>query len=55
MTALTTLLLADCGELELATPVTRYWPEFGANGKEHTTVSQLLSHVGDGGGVLPRQ
>lgn len=32
------------GWLELAEPVSTYWPEFGAAGKEHVTVSQLLRH-----------
>jgi CubicO group peptidase (beta-lactamase class C family) len=44
MTALTALLLADRGELDVHAPVARYWPEFAANGKEHITVSQVLSH-----------
>ncbi|WP_243769870.1 serine hydrolase domain-containing protein [Amycolatopsis acidicola] len=44
MTALTALLLADRGEIDLAAPVSRYWPEFAANGKEHVTVAQVLSH-----------
>ena len=34
MTALCALILADRGELDLHAPVTRYWPEFGAAGKE---------------------
>ncbi len=25
-------------------PVASYWPEFGANGKEHITVGQMMSH-----------
>ncbi len=44
MTALTALLLADRGEVDLAAPVSRYWPEFAANGKDHVTVAQVLSH-----------
>ena len=44
MTALTALLLADRGELDLAAPVRRYWPEFAANGKGGVTVAHLLSH-----------
>ncbi|WP_315832252.1 serine hydrolase domain-containing protein [Bradyrhizobium prioriisuperbiae] len=44
MTALTALLLADRGELDVAAPVARYWPEFAANGKERITVAQLMSH-----------
>jgi CubicO group peptidase (beta-lactamase class C family) len=44
MTALTALLVADRGELDLAAPVSRYWPEFAANGKDSVTVAHLLSH-----------
>lgn len=45
MTALTALLLADRGVLDLYAPVSRYWPEFAANGKERVKVSHLLSHA----------
>src|SRR5262245_17241192 len=38
MTALTALLLADRGEIDLAAPVSRYWPRFAANGKDQITV-----------------
>jgi CubicO group peptidase (beta-lactamase class C family) len=34
MTALCALVLADRGELDLAAPVGRYWPEFAVAGKE---------------------
>ena len=44
MTALTVLLLADRGELDIDAPVARYWPEFAANGKERLTVGQVLNH-----------
>ncbi len=44
MTALTALLLADRGVLDLQAPVVRYWPEFAANGKGAVKVSHLLSH-----------
>lgn len=44
MCALTALLLADRGELDFATPVAHYWPEFAANGKAGITVAQLMSH-----------
>jgi CubicO group peptidase (beta-lactamase class C family) len=43
-TALTALLLADRGELDLDAPVARYWPEFAANGKQRVKVSHVLSH-----------
>ena len=45
MTALTALLLADRGVLDLHAPVSRYWPEFAAKGKEGVKVSHLLSHA----------
>ncbi|SDM34191.1 CubicO group peptidase, beta-lactamase class C family [Streptomyces sp. cf386] len=45
MTALCALVLADRGELDLAAPVSRYWPEFGAAGKEKVLVRHLLSHT----------
>jgi CubicO group peptidase (beta-lactamase class C family) len=32
------------GLLDYEAPVARYWPEFGAAGKEQVTVRQLLSH-----------
>lgn len=44
MTALTALLIADRGLLDFDAPVTRYWPEFAANGKERVKVSHLMSH-----------
>ena len=44
MTALTALLLADRGELDFEAPVSRYWPEFAANGKVDVKVSHLMSH-----------
>jgi CubicO group peptidase (beta-lactamase class C family) len=45
MTALSALLLADRGELDLHAPVARYWPEFKANGKEGVEVRHLLAHA----------
>jgi CubicO group peptidase (beta-lactamase class C family) len=51
MTTLCAHILEDRGELELDTPVTRYWPEFGAAGKSATTVRQLLSHQSGAIGV----
>jgi CubicO group peptidase (beta-lactamase class C family) len=43
-TALCAHILAHRGQLDLDAPVTDYWPEFGQNGKEATTVAMLLSH-----------
>ncbi|HEX4903363.1 MAG TPA: serine hydrolase domain-containing protein [Acidimicrobiales bacterium] len=37
-------LLAQRGELDLEAPVTELWPEYGAAGKEGTTVAMLLDH-----------
>lgn len=43
-TALCAHILCDRGELDLYAPVTKYWPEFGQNGKENATVAMLLNH-----------
>jgi CubicO group peptidase (beta-lactamase class C family) len=45
MTALCALILADRGDLDLAAPAARYWPEFGANGKDGVLVRHLLAHT----------
>ena len=45
MTALCALILADRGELDLAAPVGRYWPEFAVAGKENVLVKHLLAHT----------
>jgi CubicO group peptidase (beta-lactamase class C family) len=37
-------MLVERGQLELDAPVTTYWPEFGAAGKQATTVRHVLSH-----------
>jgi len=42
--ALCAHMLADRGQLDLDALVTKYWPEFGQNGKESATVSMLLDH-----------
>ncbi|MFX1674879.1 DUF1343 domain-containing protein [Paraburkholderia sp. A2WS-5] len=39
------LQLVEAGRLDLDTPVTRYWPAFGAHGKGNITVRELLSHT----------
>lgn len=44
-TAMCAHLLVARGQLDLDAPVTRYWPEFGANGKQGTTVRMLLDHT----------
>lgn len=43
-TALCAHRLVERGELELDAPVVRYWPEFGASGKDAVIVRWLLSH-----------
>jgi CubicO group peptidase (beta-lactamase class C family) len=45
MTALCALVLADRGEIDFDAPVTRYWPEFGAAGKDSVAVRHLMSHT----------
>ncbi len=45
MTALCALILADRGDLDLAAPVARYWPEFAAAGKDRVLVRHLLAHT----------
>lgn len=45
MANLAVMLLVDRGELDVHSPVARYWPEFGAAGKESVTVAHLLSHA----------
>jgi CubicO group peptidase (beta-lactamase class C family) len=45
MTSLAALVLVDRGELDVHAPVARYWPEFGANGKESVEVRHLMSHT----------
>jgi CubicO group peptidase (beta-lactamase class C family) len=44
LTAMCAHHLAETGALDLEAPVVRYWPEFGAAGKEQVTVAHLLSH-----------
>ncbi|WP_354644271.1 serine hydrolase domain-containing protein [Kitasatospora camelliae] len=38
-------VLVDRGVLAYEAPVARYWPEFGAAGKERVTLGQVLSHT----------
>jgi CubicO group peptidase (beta-lactamase class C family) len=45
VTSLAALMLADRGELDVDAPVARYWPEFGAHGKQGVLVRQLMSHA----------
>lgn len=45
MSALTALVLADRGLLDLDAPVADHWPEFAANGKGGVLVKHVLSHT----------
>ncbi|MEE2783853.1 MAG: serine hydrolase domain-containing protein [Pseudomonadota bacterium] len=45
MMALSVLVAADRGEIALEAPVSQYWPEFAANGKEDVQVKHFLSHT----------
>jgi CubicO group peptidase (beta-lactamase class C family) len=45
MTALAALVLIDAGELHPDAPMTRYWPEFGAGGKDAVLVRHVLGHT----------
>ena len=44
MAAMSALLLADRGELDLYAPVSQYWPEFAQNGKDKVEVRHFMSH-----------
>ncbi len=43
-TAVACHIQADRGLIDYDAPIARYWPEFGANGKEGITVRHVLSH-----------
>ncbi|MCZ2108584.1 MAG: beta-lactamase family protein [Dehalococcoidia bacterium] len=45
MTNLAALVLASRGELDVFSPVSRYWPEFAQNGKQAIQVRHFLSHT----------
>lgn len=45
MAAISVLMLADRGELDLDAPLCDHWPEFAANGKERVTMAQVLGHT----------
>jgi len=44
VTSVCLLHAVDQGLVDLDAPVTRYWPEFAANGKDAVSVRHLLSH-----------
>jgi CubicO group peptidase (beta-lactamase class C family) len=45
MTALAALVLADRGVIDFNAPVSKYWPEFAAEGKGEIEVRHLLGHT----------
>lgn len=45
VTGMAAMILVDQGDLDLDALVSDYWPEYGCNGKENTTVRMLLSHA----------
>lgn len=45
MAAMSLLLLADRGEVDLHAPAAKYWPEFSQNGKKDIQVRYFLSHT----------
>jgi CubicO group peptidase (beta-lactamase class C family) len=53
MAATCVLMLADRGELDLNAPVSTYWPEFAANGKEDIRVRHVMSHTAGVSGFDP--
>src|SRR6202035_1312761 len=44
VTSLAALMLAERGDLDVDQPVAKYWPEFGANGKQDVLVRHVMSH-----------
>jgi CubicO group peptidase (beta-lactamase class C family) len=44
LTSACILLLVQRGQVQLDDPLSRYWPEFGAEGKEGVTIAEVLSH-----------
>jgi CubicO group peptidase (beta-lactamase class C family) len=44
LTAFTIHMLVEQGELDIADPICRYIPEYGANGKEQITIAHVLAH-----------
>jgi uncharacterized protein YbbC (DUF1343 family)/CubicO group peptidase (beta-lactamase class C family) len=49
-TATSIMRLVEEGKIDLHSPVAKYIPEFGDNGKQKITIKQLLTHVG---GLIP--
>src|SRR5262245_15095995 len=53
MAALSVLICADRGLLDLDAPVARYWPEFAQNGKDGVLVRHVMSHSAGLSGFEP--
>lgn len=53
MAATCVLVLADRGDVDLDAPVSTYWPEFKANGKEGVLVRHVMSHTAGLSGFDP--
>jgi CubicO group peptidase (beta-lactamase class C family) len=54
MAAISVLILADRGEVDLDAPVARYWPEFAQGGKEGVLVRHVMSHSAGLSGFEPK-
>jgi len=44
-TATSIFILREQGKLKLEDPVSKFWPEFGQNGKDKITIEQCLLHI----------
>merc|ERR1711892_159855 len=44
LTAISMAMLYDQGLIKYTDKITKHWPEFGENGKEETTVADLMRH-----------
>lgn len=53
VTALAALILIDRDQLDPYAPMAKYWPEFGANGKQDIEVRHVLSHTSGVSGWEP--
>ena len=53
LTALAALIAIDRGLVDAFAPVTKYWPEFAANGKQDIEVRHLLAHTSGVSGWEP--
>jgi CubicO group peptidase (beta-lactamase class C family) len=53
LVAVCLLVLVDRGLLDLDAPVSRYWPEFAAGGKEDVLVRHVVSHEAGLPGLFP--